>query len=216
MTSNLRCVASAPGLTQLLSAPAPTPQRGEVLVRVEAAGVSYTDVQFVNSTSRRSVPYPFVPGHDWVGRLVAFGEGAEAASGGLHVGDRVAALTQVGGMQQFICCGVHDVVRVPDGCDPAEAVSAVLNYTLAYGLLHRGAAGRVRAGGSVLVHSAAGGVGTALVHLAQVRALPRACRALPPSAAARGLPCSSRASRTSTGRAARARWRTWRGRGPSL
>ena len=176
MRSNLRCVVSAPGLqnVQVASASLPVALRGEALIRIEAAGVSYSDIMIINASFRRRFPFPLVPGFDWVGRIEAFGEGSELEAGDLRVGDRVAAVTQVGGMQQFICCAVKDLVRVPDGCDPAEAVCTVLNYALAYCLLHRAAAGCVRAGGSILIHSAAGGVGTALVHLAQVRSEPNA------------------------------------------
>lgn len=81
----------------------------------------------------------------------------------------VAALPIVGGYSEILYLPEEELVRVPPGIDPAEAVSLVLNYVTAYQMLHRTA--RVRGDQTVLVHSAAGGVGTALLELGKIAGL---------------------------------------------
>jgi NADPH:quinone reductase-like Zn-dependent oxidoreductase len=88
---------------------------------------------------------------------------------GPAVGQAVAALTFYGSYSQFICLSVQELVLVPAGVDPAEAVSLVLNYVAAYQMLHRVA--HVALGQQILVHGAAGGVGTAFLELGHVAGL---------------------------------------------
>jgi NADPH:quinone reductase-like Zn-dependent oxidoreductase len=85
------------------------------------------------------------------------------------IGQAVAALTFYGSYSQFICLSVHDLVLVPSGVDPAEAVSLVLNYVAAYQMLHRVA--HVMLGQRILVDGAAGGVGTAFLELGHLAGL---------------------------------------------
>ena len=85
------------------------------------------------------------------------------------IGDTVAALPIVGGYAQYLCLPSSQLVSFPSGLDPAEAVSMVLNYTTSYQMLHRCA--RVRFGERILVHGAAGGVGTALLQLGKLAGL---------------------------------------------
>jgi NADPH:quinone reductase len=86
---------------------------------------------------------------------------------GVRHGDRVAALTYApptfGGYAEVVCLPAETTVPVPVGVDPAEAVALVLNYTTAYQMLKRTA--RVRRGERLLMHGAAGGVGTAVLQL---------------------------------------------------
>jgi len=88
---------------------------------------------------------------------------------GPAIGQAVAALTFYGSYSQFICLSVQELVRVPTGVDPAEAVSLVLNYVAAYQMLHRVA--HVALGQRILVHGAAGGIGTAFLELGHVAGL---------------------------------------------
>jgi NADPH:quinone reductase-like Zn-dependent oxidoreductase len=142
----------------------PTPQDGEARVKILAAGVAYADVGVrlgtypVPESGRR----PVSPGYDIVGVVDALGSGVS----GISVGQPVAALTIVGGYAQYFCLPASELVRVPAGLDPAQAVSLVLNYVTAYQMLHRVAA--VQAGDWILVHGAAGGVGTALIELGKL------------------------------------------------
>ncbi|NIO07661.1 MAG: alcohol dehydrogenase, partial [Deltaproteobacteria bacterium] len=91
---------------------------------------------------------PFTPGWDVVGRVDATGGGVT----GVGLGDLVAALPIVGGYSQVVYLPEKELVPVPVGVDPCEAVSLVLNYVTAYQMLHRTA--RVKPQEAILVHSA--------------------------------------------------------------
>jgi NADPH:quinone reductase-like Zn-dependent oxidoreductase len=82
------------------------------------------------------------------------------------VGDRVAALTVLGGYAEYIYLAEGQLIPTPDTLDPAEAVTLILNYIVAYQTLHRSA--KVKAGDKVLIIGASGGVGTALLELGQL------------------------------------------------
>jgi NADPH:quinone reductase-like Zn-dependent oxidoreductase len=81
----------------------------------------------------------------------------------------VAALPIHGAYAEYVSLPAREFVPLPDGLDPAETVSLILNYTTAYQMLHRTA--KVRTGERVLAHGAAGGVGSALLQLARVARL---------------------------------------------
>jgi NADPH:quinone reductase-like Zn-dependent oxidoreductase len=103
-----------------------------------------------------------VPGYAIVGNVDAMGAGVTHAA----VGDRVAALTVFGGYAEYIYLREGDLIPAPEALDPAEAVTLILNYIVAYHTLHRSA--RVRAGDKVLIIGASGGVGTALLQLGKL------------------------------------------------
>src|SRR5204863_5843373 len=88
---------------------------------------------------------------------------------GLEPGQRVAALPISGAYAEFVCLAQRELVPVPSGLDAAGAVTLVLNYVTAYQMLHRSA--KVRRGQRVLIHGAAGGVGSALLQLGRVAGL---------------------------------------------
>ncbi|MFD3379129.1 MULTISPECIES: medium chain dehydrogenase/reductase family protein [unclassified Streptomyces] len=133
---------------------------GQVVIRMEATGVSFAEQQMRRGRYYDQPAFPFVPGYDLVGTVTATGEGVEP---GL-AGTRVAALVKVGGWASHVLVDAADVVPVPDGVGAAEAETLVLNGITAWQMLHRKA--RVRAGQTVLVHGANGGVGSVLVQLA--------------------------------------------------
>src|SRR5262249_37312796 len=110
---------------------------------------------------------PFTPGYAMVGVVDHLGPGTEAS--GLAVGQGVAALTFYGSYSQYICAPARELVPMPAGLDPAEAVCLVLNYVAAYQMLHRVA--HAMGGERILVHGAAGGVGTAFLELGQLDGL---------------------------------------------
>ncbi|GGW09278.1 NADPH:quinone reductase [Streptomyces capoamus] len=134
---------------------------GQVVIRMEATGVSFAEQQMRRGRYYDQPPFPFVPGYDVVGTVSAIGDGVAA---GL-VGTRVAALLKVGGWASHVVVDAADAVPVPDGIGAAEAETVVINGITAWQMLHRKA--RVRAGQTVLVHGANGGVGSVLVQLAQ-------------------------------------------------
>ncbi|PFG39711.1 NADPH:quinone reductase-like Zn-dependent oxidoreductase [Georgenia soli] len=143
----------------------PRPGAGEVLVRVLAAGVSFTDALLRAGTYLGVPRPPFTPGYELVGVVEELGAGCSR----LRPGDRIAALTAYGAYAERVCVPEAEAVEVPADLDPAEVVSLVLTYTKAYQLLHRAA--RVRPGESVLVHGAAGRVGTAVRELGALAGL---------------------------------------------
>jgi NADPH:quinone reductase-like Zn-dependent oxidoreductase len=138
---------------------------GEVRVRALAAGVSITDAQLRAGTYLGVPQPPFAPGYELVGVVEELGAGCSM----LRVGDRVAALTVWGAYAEHVCVLEEDAVEVPEDLDPAEVVSLVLPYMTAYQLLHRTA--KVKSGETVLVHGAAGRVGTAVLELGALAGL---------------------------------------------
>jgi NADPH2:quinone reductase len=143
----------------------PRPGVGEVAVRVLAAGVSFTDAQLRAGTYLGVPKPPFTPGYELVGVVEELGPGCSR----LRAGDRVAALTVWGADAERVCVPEVNAVEVPGDLDPAEVASLVLTYMTAYQLLHRMA--RVKSGETVLVHGAAGRVGTAVLELGALAAL---------------------------------------------
>jgi len=141
----------------------PEPGAGQVRVKVLVTSAGFTDTMI-----RKGVYFdlkekpPFSPGYDLVGVVDKLG--ADVTK--LKVGQMVADLTVSGAYSQYICQPESSLVPVPDGLDPAEAVSLVLSYVTAYQMLHRSA--KVGRGQSILVHGAGGAVGTALLQLGKL------------------------------------------------
>ncbi len=138
------------------------PCPGEVRLKIQAAGVSFADMLMREGIHPEARRKPFTPGWDVVGIVEMLGD--EVMS--VKVGDVVAAMPIVGGYAEFICLPESELVSVPAHVDPAEAVCMVLNYTTAYQMLHRTA--KADPGETALIHSAAGGVGTALLQLCKL------------------------------------------------
>lgn len=143
----------------------PVPGPGQIVVRMEATGVSFAEQQMRRGRYYDQPPFPFVPGYDLVGTVVTAGEGVTP---GL-VGERVASLVKVGGWASHVLLEAADAVVVPAGIGAAEAETLVVNGITAWQMLHRKAG--VREGGTILVHGANGGVGTVLVQLARAAGL---------------------------------------------
>src|SRR4051812_26467786 len=138
---------------------------GQVVIRMEATGVSFAEQQMRRGRYYDQPPFPFVPGYDLVGTVLTTGAGVTP---GL-AGRRVAALVKVGGWASHVLLDAADAVEVPEGIGAAEAETLVVNGITAWQMLHRRA--RVRSGGTILVHGANGGVGTVLVQLARAAGL---------------------------------------------
>jgi len=154
-----------PDALQVLEEECPEPKHGEVRVRVLAAGVSLPDVMAREGVHPETPRVPFTPGWDLVGVVDRLGDGVA----GVEPGQTVAALPIHGAYAEFVSLPQQELVPVPSGLDAAEAVCLVLNYITAYQMLHRSA--QVRPGMRVLIHGAAGGVGTALLQLGRVAGL---------------------------------------------
>jgi NADPH:quinone reductase-like Zn-dependent oxidoreductase len=143
----------------------PRPGPGEVRVKVLAAGVSFTDAQLRAGTYLGVPKPPFTPGYELVGVVEELGSGCTR----VQVGDRVGALTVWGADAERVCVPEANAVEVPEDLDAAEVMSLVFTYMTAYQLLHRTA--MVKPGESVLVHGAAGRVGSAILELGAVSGL---------------------------------------------
>jgi NADPH2:quinone reductase len=140
----------------------PEPKAGEVRLKMLAAGVALPDVMMREGIHPETPRLPFTPGWDLVGMVDRRGEGISE----IEPGQIVAALPIHGAYAEFICLPQRELVPVPAGLDAAEAVSLVLNYVTAYQMLHRSA--RVTPGQRLLIHGAAGGVGSALLQLGRL------------------------------------------------
>ena len=158
-----------PDALQVLEEEYPEPKRGEVRVRVLAAGVSLPDIMAREGIHPETPAVPFTPGWDLVGVVDRVGDGVFQSKPEIEPGQMVAALPIHGAYTEFICLPQRELVPVPSGLDPGEAVSLILNYVTAYQMLHRSA--KVKQGQRVLIHGASGGVGTALLQLGRLAGL---------------------------------------------
>lgn len=154
-----------PDTLQVVEEECPEPKEGEVLVKISAAGVALPDIMAREGIHPETPRVPFTPGWDLVGVVDKSGKDIS----GFKPGQVVAAMPIHGAYAEFICLPQSELVPVPSGLDAAEAVSLVLNYITAYQMMHFSA--KVKSGQRVLIHGAAGGVGTALLQLGNVAGL---------------------------------------------
>ena len=150
---------------ELIEAKIPVPRANEILIRVERAGVAYADIMMRHGIYPGAPKYPFTPGYDIAGYIEKTGESVKE----FKLGERVVALTQFGGYAQYVCVDKNIPIKIPDKMDLDAAVSLVLNYITAFQMIHSTA--RLKKGDTVLIHSAAGGVGTAFLQLGKVMGL---------------------------------------------
>ncbi|HEX8441897.1 NADPH:quinone oxidoreductase family protein [Archangium sp.] len=139
----------------------PEPDAGDqVLIDVVAAGVSFPDLLLSKGQYQMKPPMPFVPGVEVAGVVRSAPAGAA-----VKAGDRVMAFTMFGGWAEVVAAPPNMTFRVPEGWSFEAAAGTVMNYHTAHFALHR--RGRLEAGETVLVHGAAGGVGTATIQVAR-------------------------------------------------
>jgi NADPH2:quinone reductase len=156
-----------PDVLQVVEEDCPEPRADEVRVKVLAAGVSGYDLMFRRSGALPGTPrVPFTLGADVVGVVDKLGEGVSNLEPGQTVAGATFCRRGLGGYTESICLPAGELVPVPPGVDPAEAVCVVVNYLTAHTAMHRTA--HVRSGDRILVHGAAGGVGTALLDLGRL------------------------------------------------
>jgi NADPH2:quinone reductase len=131
-----------------------------VVVEVHAAGVSFPEVLQTRGEYQLKPPLPFVPGSEVAGIVRSAPEGAA-----VQAGDRVAAFCMLGGFAEVAVAPEFLTFALPDALDFAQGAGLILNYHTAYfSLVLRG---RLEEGETVLVHGAAGGVGTASIQVAK-------------------------------------------------
>jgi NADPH:quinone reductase len=154
-----------PDALELAEVPDPSPRHaffgGEtVLIEVHAAGVAFPDLLMTRGQYQRRLDVPFVPGYEVAGVVRA------APSGGdLDVGERVAAMTVVGGFAELAVAPAFGTFRLADRLSFAEGAGLILNYHTAYFALR--VRGGLRDRETLLVHGAAGGVGSAALQVAR-------------------------------------------------
>ena len=138
------------------------PEVGEARIKILAAAVVQDDIA-ARVGNRPVLPKPpFVPGYACLGIVDSVGENVSNAA----VGDRVAALTNYGSHAEFVYWKANELVHVPESLDPANAVTLILNYLVAYQTLHRVA--KVKSGDKILIVGASGGCGTAYLQLSKL------------------------------------------------
>jgi len=143
-------------------APDPKPEPGVVLMRVEAAGINFADTLARKGLYPTSTPPPFIPGFEVAGTVIGVGEGVE----GVPAGQRVTGFAPKGGYAELAVMPAASAIPIPEPMTFEEAAAFPIVFLTAYHALK--SFGRLRQGESVLIHAAAGGVGTAAVQLAKV------------------------------------------------
>jgi len=133
---------------------------GQARVRVEVTGVSFAEQAMRRGKYYKQPPFPLVPGYDLVGVVEELGATTPA---GVHVGQRVAALTKVGGWAEQVVLDAADLVPVPAAVSSEDAETVIINGLTALRVLRLIDA---RPGSTIVVLGAAGGVGSVLVQLA--------------------------------------------------
>ncbi|AQQ51975.1 quinone oxidoreductase family protein [Planococcus lenghuensis] len=151
-----------PEVLELTEAPMPEPAQGEVVVEIKAIGVNYADTARREGQYVVPTPLPFTPGAEIAGTVSAVGGGVTR----FKPGARVVALIESGGYAEYVTVAEQTLIPVPDGVPFEQAVALPLQGLSAYHILKT--MGRVEPGETVLVHAAAGGVGTLAVQLAKI------------------------------------------------
>jgi len=143
-----------PEVLQVREAPDPQPRPGEVRIRVRAAGVNFSDIMTRVGLYPDAPPLPCVMGYEVAGEIDLPPERA---------GEKVIALTKFGGFSELVCVPAEAVVRMPERLSFAEGASIPVVWVTAWHMLVE--LGNLRSGQNVLIHAAAGGVGTAAVQI---------------------------------------------------
>ena len=142
--------------------PTPEPKAGEVRIAIRAASLNFPDLLIVQNKYQMKPTLPFVPGSEYAGVVDAVGEGVTH----LHVGDAVAAFAGTGGFGTHACVKAALVMPLPSGFAFDDAAAFILTYgTTHHALFDRAA---LKAGETLLVLGAAGGVGTAAIQLGKI------------------------------------------------
>jgi NADPH2:quinone reductase len=149
--------SGAEGLKLVADAPEPS---GEVVIAVKATGVSFPELLLSQGKYQLKPEPPFTPGAEVAGEVVSAAEGT-----GFAVGDRVVGFGMLGGWAERVAVPAVCCFALPDALSWGEGSALVMNYhTAHFALVHRG---RTQRGERVLVHGAAGGVGTAAIQVAK-------------------------------------------------
>jgi NADPH2:quinone reductase len=155
----------SPEVLEFVEEPLRAPAGGEARIRVLRAGVAFGELMWQSGKVPGGPTPPFTPGYDLVGVVDAVGPDVE----GIEVGETVAALMPYGGYTEVAYLPAQQLVPVPAGLNPSLVVCLTMNYVAGYQLFHR--IGKLEPGQRVLVHGAAGAVGTAMLELGRLGGL---------------------------------------------
>lgn len=159
MKAMLSVAVGGPETLELTELPTPEPKKGELLIRVRAAGVNFPDTLMIRDLYQMKPPRPFAPGGEIAGEVVAVGEGVE----GYAKGDRILALTGHGGFATHLTLKANTAVKIPDSMPYEDAACFIFTYGTSHHALKDRAA--LQAGETLLILGAAGGVGAAAIEL---------------------------------------------------
>ena len=141
--------------------PTPTPKAGEVLIEIKAASLNFPDLLIVQNKYQMKPPLPFVPGSEYAGVVQAVGEGVKH----LRAGQRVACLSGTGGFATHAIAPAALCMPLPPGFPMVDAAAFIMIYATSHHALVDRA--QLKAGETVLVLGAAGGVGTSAIQIAK-------------------------------------------------
>ena len=142
--------------------PDPVPGKRQVAVRVHACGVNFADTLIVQGKYQERPELPFVPGSEVAGEVIALGKGVK----GIALGQRVMALTSVGGFAEIALAAADTLIPLPDGIDFTDAAA----FTVAYGTSHVALETRaqLKAGETLIINGASGGVGLTALEIGKM------------------------------------------------
>lgn len=159
MHAMLSLAIGGPETLELAELPDPQPKDGEVIVRIRAAGVNFPDTLMIRDLYQMKPQRPFAPGGEIAGDVAAVGKNIK----GFAVGDRVLALTGFGGFATHMAVDPARLVKIPDDMPYEDAACFIFTYGTSHHALKDRA--HLKAGESLLILGAAGGVGAAAIEL---------------------------------------------------
>jgi len=139
----------------------PVPDSDQVCIRIHRAGVNFAELMMRQGLYGSSPDFPFTPGYEASGVVLGVGNRVDT----LKEGDRVLAMTGFGGYSEKVCLNAGRVIPIPDSVSFDQAAAIPVTYGTAFHMLVH--LGRISEGDSVLIHHAAGGVGTAVAQICE-------------------------------------------------
>jgi len=153
-----------PEVMRLADVPVPEPGPDEVLVKMEACGLNFSDIMAREGRYLRKMSLPHILGHEFCGVIEKIGRGVE----GWNVGQRVVATSQSGGgLAEYVVAPAANLMLCPEGLAPPQGAALLVQGLTSVMMIDNAA--RVEAGETVVIHAAAGGVGTLVVQIARAK-----------------------------------------------
>ena len=157
-----------PNLLEIKEIEKPKPNKNEVLIGVQAAGVNFPDALMVQGKYQIVMDPPFTPGNEVCGYVEDSGDDVD-----IENGTKVIALPPIGGFSEYVCVDKNLVIPVSEKVDSMAGASLPINYGTCYYALKRRA--NIKEGETLLVLGASGGIGTATIQLAEIMGVKTIC-----------------------------------------